>query len=382
MISLQQLSQIKSQYNWLFFPNSEKALLAIGDKEINTLSDLNSTPGFKFGYISYDLKNKIERLQSKQNQNLNWQDFGFFKADFVQQGNVTTGNYNDFISESSTSFSQNKLNIQCRVNKQKYIETVNKLKQHIQFGDIYEINYCIEFFAKNAEINPFIVFEKLNTISEAPFAVMAKFHNKYVLCSSPERYIKKENQKLISQPIKGTRKRSTNQAEDDFLKMELKNDAKEQRENVMIVDLVRNDLSKIATKNSVKVKELFGVYSFKQVHQLISTVTCEVGDKTTFEEILKATFPMGSMTGAPKVRAMQLIDEYEEFNRGIYSGSIGYIDENNNFDFNVIIRTIIYDAETNYLSFSVGSAITAYCDAEKEWDECMLKANAMFTALQ
>ncbi len=382
MFSLQQLSQIKKQYNWVFFPNSENTLLAIGDKGINTLSDLNSSPGFKFGCISYDLKNKIERLQSIQNKNLHWNDIGFFKADFVKQGNTTTGNLNDFLTENTVQFSQNKLNIQCRVSKQKYIETVEKLKQHIQFGDIYEINYCIEFFADNAEINPFVVFEKLNTISEAPFAVMAKFGDKYVLCSSPERYIKKQNQKLISQPIKGTRKRSSNETEDNRLKNELKNDAKEQRENVMIVDLVRNDLSKIALKNSVNVDELFGVYSFKQVHQLISTVSCELDSKTTLEEIIKASFPMGSMTGAPKVRAMQLIDEYEELNRGLYSGSIGFIDENNNFDFNVVIRTIIYDTKTKYLSFSVGSAITAYCDAEKEWEECMLKANAMFKALE
>jgi para-aminobenzoate synthetase component 1 len=150
----------------------------------------------------------------------------------------------------------------------------------------------------------------------------------------------------------------------------------------MIVDLVRNDLSKIASKGSVNVDELFGIYSFKQVHQMISTVSCEIKDHFTFTDIIKATFPMGSMTGAPKVRAMQIIEECESTKRGVYSGALGYIEPNGDFDFSVVIRSILYNSSNNYLSFMTGSAITSQADAESEYAECLLKAKAMFEALE
>ena len=150
----------------------------------------------------------------------------------------------------------------------------------------------------------------------------------------------------------------------------------------MIVDLVRNDLSRIAVKNTVKVDELFGIYTFDQVHQMISTISCEVKAETTIKDILQATFPMGSMTGAPKIRAMKLIEKFEETKRGLYSGAIGYISPEGDFDFNVVIRSIQYNTLKMYLSFMVGGAITIASDAELEYQECLVKAKALFEVLE
>lgn len=178
--------------------------------------------------------------------------------------------------------------------------------------------------------------------------------------------------------MKGTIKRNlVDFADDEKLKKELQLSAKDQSENVMVVDLVRNDLSKVCEDKTVKVDELFGIYSYPQVHQMISTISGQVKEGVSFSQIVEATFPMGSMTGAPKHRVMQLIDEFEESSRGIFSGSVGYIDDQGDFDFNVVIRSMMYNAATGYLSYQVGSGITFYSDPEKEWDECLLKGEAI-----
>jgi para-aminobenzoate synthetase component I len=272
------------------------------------------------------------------------------------------------------------LKIKARVSREKYINDVKHLKKHIHRGDIYEINYCIEFYNEGAEIDPVDVFQRLSGISEAPFSFFSKVDNDYVICASPERFLLKKGERLISQPIKGTRRRDPDPKKDQALIEELRNDKKEQCENVMITDLVRNDLSRIAMRGSVNVEELFGIYSFKQVHQMISTVACttKIDD---VNEILNATFPMGSMTGAPKIRAMELIKDTESFERGLYSGACGLLFPNGDFDLNVMIRSIFYNASKRYLSFAVGSAITANADPEKEYHECLVKARAMFIAL-
>lgn len=355
--------------------------------------------GWIFGYFTYDFKNKIEQLKSDNDDGLGFPEVYFFSPKVVLQiiENTVSVSYDeDFISQSEAeaiynlAFSNQKENkqenildvsIQSKITKDEYIAAVNQLKQHIQRGDIYEINFCQEFFAEKTIINTVEVFNKLNEISRAPFSAYCKFNNHYLMCASPERFLQKRGNRLISQPIKGTIKRSLDKQEDDQLKLKLKNDEKERSENVMIVDLVRNDLSKIAKRRSVNVDELFGVYSFKQVHQLISTISCDVNDDCDFAEIIKSTFPMGSMTGAPKVSAMKLIEQYESTKRGLYSGAVGYINPEGDFDFNVVIRSILYNAENKYLSFMVGSAITDKADAEKEYEECLLKAKAMFEVL-
>ncbi len=387
----------------------QSKLIAIGaaqeliiKNETNALRQLQSfydqNKGWLFGYLSYDLKNEIENLNSTNPDGLHFPLLHFFVPEVVIEfkDDVAIVYYNDnaiskttaeemlqlaFSKPSPHRASETHATIKSRITQQQYIDTVNQLKKHILRGDIYEVNFCQEFFDNSASIDPVSIFEKLNAISEAPFAAFCKFDSHYILSSSPERFLKKQGTTLISQPIKGTTRRSGNKTEDDELKTRLRNNLKEQNENVMIVDLVRNDLSRIAKKGSVQVDELFGVYSFKQVHQLISTVSCELKENYSFTEILQATFPMGSMTGAPKVRAMQLIEESESMQRGVYSGAIGYIAPNGDFDFSVVIRSILYNATNHYLSFMVGSAITAKADAAAEYEECLLKAKAMFEVL-
>jgi para-aminobenzoate synthetase component 1 len=227
------------------------------------------------------------------------------------------------------------------------------------------------------------VFQRLTAISPNPFSALYKWHQSFLICASPERFLMKKGDQLISQPMKGTIRRNTGDTEEDEkLKSELKQSAKDQSENFMVVDMVRNDLSKICVDASVKVEELFGVYTYPHVHQMISTIGGQLKKDVQFSEIIKATFPMGSMTGAPKHRVMELIDEFEVSARGIFSGSVGYVNPERDFDFNVVIRSIMYNAVTKYLSYQVGSGITFYSDPEKEWEECLLKGEAIRKVLE
>ncbi|WP_130735138.1 anthranilate synthase component I family protein [Flavobacterium sp. J27] len=351
-----------------------------------------------FGYLSYDLKNDAEALQSKNYDGLQFADLFFFqpKKMFLLKGQELVIQYlnlcddevdEDFeiitaIEVSSSSVECQLPSIQQRVSKEKYLQKVEKMLEYIYLGSIYEANFCMEFFAENANINPISTYEKLDAISEPPFATFFKNNEQYLLSASPERYLKKVGEKVISQPIKGTARRSFDLEQDAILKTELESNDKERSENIMIVDLVRNDLSHTATKGSVVVEELCKVYTFKQVHQMISTITATVDHAISPVEILKTTFPMGSMTGAPKIAAMKIIEELEVTKRGLYSGAVGYFTPTGDFDFNVVIRSILYNAKKQYLSFSVGSAITAQSIPEKEYEECLLKARAMFEVLQ
>jgi para-aminobenzoate synthetase component 1 len=268
--------------------------------------------------------------------------------------------------------------MQSRLSKKEYTGIIHQLQQHIHRGDCYEINFCQEFYAVNAVIDPVYIYSQLASLSPNPFSVLLKAEDKFCLSASPERYLKKTGNHIISQPMKGTSKRNfLNKGEDEAAKKYLQQSEKEKSENVMVVDLVRNDLSRICKKGSVKVDELFGVYSFPQVHQMISTVGGELNDEINWTDIIKATFPMGSMTGAPKKRVMELIEQYEKTKRGLFSGAIGYITAERDFDFNVVIRSILYNSSVAYLSFHTGSGITFYSDAEKEYEECLVKAAAM-----
>ena len=343
-----------------------------------------------FGFFGYDLKNEIEDLQSNNNDHLNFPELYFFVPKYLiavkeDRIEVLIGNESilneilDYNPELKTE--ANSLTINQKLSKNQYIEKVEALKNHIIRGDIYEVNFCQEFFSEHAEINPVQTFELLNKVSPTPFAGYFKAYNHYILSATPERFLCKRGSKLISQPIKGTARRSEDLGEDEEIKIRLRNDVKEQAENVMIVDLVRHDLTKSAVKGSVKVDELFGIYTFPQVHQMISTISCTLNPDVHFIDAIKNAFPMGSMTGAPKVKAMQLIEEYEATKRGIYSGSFGCINPNGDFDFNVVIRSILYNADNKYLSFQVGGAITYQCDAEKEYEECLLKASAILKVL-
>lgn len=261
-----------------------------------------------------------------------------------------------------------------KIDRDTYIERVNKLKEHIQLGDVYEINFCQSFEVNEVELNSMQpVFHSLWKNNPTPFAALVETNDWMLASASPERFIRKQGNRLISQPIKGTAPRGKTEPEDRKLIRELETNPKERSENIMIVDLVRNDLSQLATKGSVSVDELCKVYSFPTVHQLISTVSCELKESTSFSDILKASFPMGSMTGAPKKAAVELAEQYEGFSREFYSGSLGVIYPNGDFDLNVLIRTIVYNAQLKQLSCGVGGAITILSDAEAEYDECKAK---------
>lgn len=357
-----------------------------------------------FGYLSYDLKNDTERLVSNNLDTLGFPDLFFFqpKKIFLLKGNTLEMQYlvmvademiEDFkqISEISPSVSISsdekkspcgKIKISLRITKDVYREKIQQMLDHIHRGDIYEANFCQEFFAENSCIAPLETYHHLNQISSPPFAAFLRMGQRYLLSASPERYIRKEGNKIISQPIKGTAKRSKIAEEDIDLISNLENDQKERSENVMIVDLVRNDLSKTAIKGSVEVEELCKIHSFKQVHQMISTVVSEIDTETSPVDVIRTTFPMGSMTGAPKISAMSIIEELEESKRGLYSGAVGYLTPDNNFDFNVVIRSILYNEEKQYISYIVGGAITAQSDPDKEYEECLIKAKAMREVLE
>ncbi|CAL2104697.1 Para-aminobenzoate synthase, aminase component [Tenacibaculum sp. 190130A14a] len=353
------------------------------------------TKDYLFGYISYDVKNDTEQLSSSNFDGLHFPDLYFFqpqKLIFIK-GNIVEFHYlqmiddeleEDFedIIETNPNIQQcpettDEVKIKLRIHKDEYHEKVGKVLEHIHRGDIYEANFCQEFYAENTSINPFKIYQHLNKISEPPFATFFKNEEHYLLSATPERYIRKQSNKIISQPIKGTAKRLVSSIEDEKIAFDLARDEKERSENIMIVDLVRNDLSRTAKKGSVQVEELCKVYSFKQVHQLISTVVSEIENTTHPVDVIKDTFPMGSMTGAPKISAMKIIEELEETKRGLYSGTMGYFTPEGDFDFNVIIRSILYNAEEKYVSYSVGGAITAKSTPEKEYEECLLKAKAM-----
>lgn len=366
----------------------------------NAFQDLqqyqSQTKDWLFGYLSYDVKNDTEELQSNNFDGLAFPDVFFFqpKKLFLIKGNQVEMQYlrmcddeleadfEEILSTTPITHCPSSITINQRISKENYLLKVSKMLEHIQRGDIYEANFCMEFYAENAKIDPLEMYHKLNTISEPPFAVYLKNQDHYLLSASPERYLRKEGTKVISQPIKGTAKRNENLILDEQLKSDLAQNEKERSENIMIVDLVRNDLSHTATKGSVQVEELCEVYTFKQVHQMISTIVSEVVNTTSPVEIIRTTFPMGSMTGAPKISAMQIIETLEETKRGLYSGAVGYFTPNGDFDFNVVIRSILYNAKNEYLSFSVGSAVTSKAIPENEYEECLLKAKAMFEVLR
>jgi para-aminobenzoate synthetase component 1 len=360
-----------------------------GLKELDQFKKVNND--WIFGHVSYDLKNQIENLSSNNEDQIGFPDFLFFVPEIVlllSKDKVKIGVYKSFdsrdIFDKIISTARNEIDfpkplLKSRFSKDEYLRTIKKIQQHILRGDCYEVCFCQEFYAKNIRIDPVKVFRKLSDLSPNPFSAFYKLNEKYLMCASPERFLKKTKNKIISQPIKGTSKRSGDNEKEKKL---LQKNEKERAENIMIVDLVRNDLSKICEEGSVSVKEFLKIYSFPQVHQIISTITGRMRENISFGEIFSATFPMGSMTGAPKKRAMELIEKYEKTKRGLFSGTVGYINPGGNFDFNVVIRSVLYNEKNRYISVQAGSAITWKSIAEKEYEECDIKISAMKKALQ
>lgn len=344
------------------------------------------------GYLGYDLKNELEHLQSQHPNRTGFPDAYFFVPEYtflIGQFNVEIKGLDpqcivDQIHaiepvEESPGFNGK---LKYRMNKTAYFAAFADLQRHIRQGDAYEVNLCQEFYAEKAMLNPLAAYRRLNEVSPTPFSCFFKFGHKYILSASPERFLSKSGNTLLSQPIKGTAPRGKDAIEDERIKANLATNPKEISENIMIVDLVRNDLTRSASPGTVKAAQLLQIHSFKQVHQLISTVTCQIRDDVGMVETLRNTFPPGSMTGAPKISAMKLIDHYENSRRGVYSGALGYFSPQGNYDFSVVIRTLLYNAENGYLSFHTGGAITANADPEREYNECLLKGKALFEVLK
>ncbi|MGZ5243858.1 MAG: anthranilate synthase component I family protein [Bacteroidia bacterium] len=427
-------------YDLLCAYGVKRDIMADNEAFFGKLIYARQSKSWLFGFLGYDLKNEVEDLQSNNYDGTEMPDAYFFEPETVlllNENQITITTQSIFSAEHIwKSISEaDELEIQAnqipvkltnRLSKAEYISTVEKLKNHIVEGDIYEVNFCQEFYAEQVEINPENLFARINQFSPQPFSALLKLKDKYVICASMERFLKKEGNKLISQPIKGTIRRGKTPEEDLQLQKQLAEDEKERAENIMIVDLVRNDLARSSVTGSVKVEELCGVYDFPMVHQMISTVTSVINpsptlpqgeragtpndnpeenpymhsSKNTLGELetqaqnhsqftiqhstlaIKNAFPMGSMTGAPKVRTMQLIEKYEKTKRGLYSGAIGYFTPDDDFDFNVVIRSFIYNQPKKYLSLHVGSAITFDSDAEREFEECQVKIRGLLRALE
>lgn len=364
------------------------------------LSDVQSfidqhAGNYVFGCLSYDLKNELYDLESTNTDEVNFPSLLFWKPLVVYaitkkgilqvQGNRSKeaeSHLYAFLGKETSDCAPLTSVFEPRISKEQYLENVLKIQEQIQYGNSYEVNFCQTFTAENCEIEDAEqLYFKLNTITKAPFSAYIAWEEFNVLCGSPERYIQKKGNQLRSQPIKGTAPRHADEELDKALINNLQTSSKERAENTMIVDLVRNDLARIAQKDSVEVTEFCGVHSFATVHQLISTVTCELKENTSFTDCLKATFPMGSMTGAPKLRTMEIIEKHENFKRGLYAGSIGYIAPNGDFDFNVVIRSLLYNQKFKTASLSVGGAITIQSNPEEEYQECLVKIQRIMNGL-
>lgn len=370
----------------------KRTIIESQENSFNKLEELIQKKDWLYGYFSYELKDEIEELESRNPTTISVPHLTFaipetiikFEKDKIE---ITSSIDPDLIVVELNSTSHPEIPVEkldpptSKTTKQRYLHNIDKIKEAIVNGEFYELNYCIEYTLKAYSFDPIYNYQKLNGLSPMPFSALLKLNHKYLVCASPERFLKKEGDNIISQPIKGTIRRSFDKKVDDKLKNELKNSEKERAENLMIVDLVRNDLARTSRPGTVKVEELFGIYTFKRIHQMISTITSKYDVNHSITDIIKKAFPMGSMTGAPKIRVLKEIEELEDSARGLFSGSVGYFSPEGNFDFNVVIRSLVYDAESNQISFHVGSAITYDSDPEHEYRECLLKAETLFEVL-
>ncbi|MCB0429316.1 MAG: chorismate-binding protein [Flavobacteriales bacterium] len=393
------------------YPNSSQSLLvAIGVHEAFTADAafdgnlLEALRAFQrrhsdwmFGFLSYDVKNHIEHLVSQKPQPAGFPLAYFFVPQVLIRLNgdqVEVAMHPDDPRHAASVWKEVEnmhalepqwpegLAFRQRMTENEYKKRAEQILGHIRRGDIYEMNFCQEFYATDAGLDPDLAYLHLARHFPSPFSCYFRCGEQFVLSASPERYLKKSGSELISQPMKGTIGRGRDAGEDRRQIDLLRGNPKEQSENVMIVDLVRNDLSRIAEKGSVSVSELFGIQTFPKVHQMVSTVRATLRSGVDFWDCVKASFPMGSMTGAPKIRSMELIDTFEQVSRGLYSGTIGYLTLEGDFDFNVVIRTLLYNRQNQYLSLHTGSAITSRAVPEDEYRECLLKAHSVLTSSQ
>lgn len=403
--ALEQLLYWANGFSYVAYlnPNQYKQgfphLIAVSNQKAFSGTDFNSLKNgmdqykgkLLLGHLTYDLKNDVEQqLQSLHSAQVSFPELSFFTPDHLirikdEYWEIESSDPSlpeKIFSTPIPSDDSSVHAIQPSITREEYIHRVEKIRGHILQGDIFEMNFCQEFKIEASVINPIETYLQLTELSPMPFSCLYKREDQYLICASPERFIQKTGSKIISQPIKGTAKRSLQPEEDLKIKTQLASSEKERAENIMIVDLVRNDLSRTCEAGTVKVDELCKVYTFRQVHQMISTISGKQRNDVHPSEVIRLSFPMGSMTGAPKVSAMKLTEKYEGFRRGIFSGAIGFITPEGDFDFNVVIRSIVYDQNTKQAALYAGSAITWASDAALEYDECLTKADTMFQVLK
>lgn len=405
------LSRLTSQFGRVAFLNTNKkshALLAVGEISALHLPQTYSAQPYRalrqylselqdwaFGFLSYEMKDfNHSRLHSHNEDPMSWPLLHFFQPEWIVEISEGEGTVHYFEDRNSAErmrafaacFTADEelealpeVSFAPLVDKEHYIAKVEAIQREIQWGNIYELNYCIPFDAHCPTIDTVALYNRLNQLTQAPFSVYYSSEDLVLMCASPERYLKKTGRRLLAQPIKGTARRGS-ASEDEQLREALRNNPKERAENIMITDLVRNDLSRVAERKSVEVEELCGIYTFETVHQMISSIGADLRKDCDGIDALEATFPMGSMTGAPKISAMQFIEQFETRRRGLYSGAFGYFKPDGDFDFNVVIRSLTYRPSKGLLTFQVGSAITSLSDAAQEYAECLLKADALLAA--
>lgn len=345
-----------------------------------------------FFHFNYDLKNVLEPCLNSNNPSVidvnqvyiqNPEVILYSKDNQIYYINVL-GQFSqeDRFDLLNGKLSKKEYHINIRANwaKKDYSKAFNQCMEYLEQGHIYEMNLCQEYSIEKFNVEPEQFFIDLNNQAKSPFASCMKVNNYYIFSASPERFIYNKDKHLVSQPIKGTRPRKWTKEEDNAQKKALLNSIKETSENKMIVDLVRNDLSLFAKKGSVRVDELCKIYSFPNVHQMISSVSCELENHSKIWNAILGAFPMGSMTGVPKMRCMEIIDELESFSRGSYSGTIGF-SMPGFIDSNVLIRSVFYNKSEDIARCVIGGAITIRSNMDEEFEECQVKINGIVKVL-
>ncbi len=364
--------------NGASFPSDYETFSWLGGvSKVARIDQWPETNQFQFGFLSYDLKNPLQGLNSKYNSSLDWPLMGWISPDFISKGVNQTLNIDFTPSSLSHWKSGENPHFFPKVNRTTYLDKVDQVRNLIRQGTVYELNLCQAFEANDIPTDPISLFFHIRNQKPVSFSALVKWEHRWLLCFSPERFLRKSGSKLTSQPIKGTIGRGQSLEQDQLAANKLENSEKDRAENVMIVDLVRNDLAKVCETGSVQVPDLMKVYSFPTVHQMISTVTGSLKKGESFESVIQSCFPMGSMTGAPKREAMIQIDELEGFARNLFSGSVGYINADGNFDFNVLIRSLYLDERTKKTYCFAGGAITYQSEPEEEYEESLLKAEPL-----
>lgn len=409
---LKSLAEAESHIALLFDARDGHGILGIGvNRSLVVGGELRETQVFDalekftegakwtFGWIGYDLKNSFLPVDAAFENPLGLPDLAWWEPKVVIKWSAedAAGTAEVVQGDASSELARKGLEaikteapkeeVQAGEEmvwswkKEEYLTQYEKVIDLIQAGDVYELNLCQTLWGSAPASESWPIFNALVSRTRAPFSAYMQCGDARVMSGSPERFLKRDGDTLISQPIKGTIARGSTAEEDARLKEQLSSSEKDRAENVMITDLVRNDLSRVAVRDSVEVSELCEIYTFETVHQMISEIKCKVDPDKGLSDILKATFPMGSMTGAPKISAMNNIDALEKMARGVYSGSVGYHTPEGDFDLNVLIRSLFHNATTEKIQASVGGAITALSKGEEELNECHIKADALICSV-